>query len=92
MDVTMFDKLIRGKNINFLIGSGASASLYPTLSLGPDCPSFEDVVCHENISDETKIFMYLYYFRKAIVPMAVGRKEFDEKYEKTKDTNNIRGL
>ena len=84
MDGTMFDKLIRGKNINFLIGSGASASLYPTLSLGPDCPSFEDVVCHENISDETKIFMYLYYFRKAIVSMAVGRKEFDEKYEKNK--------
>ena len=83
MDVTMFDKLVRGKNVNFLIGSGASASLYPTLSLGKDCPSFEDVVCHENISDETKIFMYLYYFRKAIVPMAFVRNNFDETYGKS---------
>ena len=78
MDVTEFDKLIRGKNINFLIGSGASAALYPTLSLGNDCPSFEDVVSHDNISDKAKIFMYLYYFGKVIVPMAFG-----EKYEKS---------
>ena len=37
-------EMLSGKNINFLIGSGASMPLYPTLSLGKNLPSFEDFI------------------------------------------------
>ena len=80
MDRTEFDKLIRGKNINFLMGSGASAPLYPTLSLGENCPSFEDVVSHKNLSDTARIFMYLYYFEKIVSPIALRKDIFDMIY------------
>ena len=80
MDRTKFDKLIRGKNINFLMGSGASAPLYPTLSLGENCPSFEDVVSHKNLSDTARIFMYLYYFEKIVSPIALRKDIFDMIY------------
>lgn len=80
MDAMEFDKLIRGKNINFLMGSGASAPLYPTLSLGENCPSFEDVVSHKNLSDTARIFMYLYYFEKIVSPIALRKDSFDMIY------------
>ncbi len=38
-------EFLSGKNINFLVGSEASASLFPALSLGNNMPSFEQVVC-----------------------------------------------
>lgn len=33
-----------GKNINFLIGSGASMPLFSTLSIGKNMPTFEELI------------------------------------------------
>ena len=81
MDALEFDKLIRGKNINFLIGSGASFPMYPTLSFGDDYPSFEEVVSNSGISTAAKIGMYIYYFINWIEPMGLGHEEFLKKYQ-----------
>lgn len=83
-----FDKLIRGKNINFLIGSGASTPMYPTLSFGDKYPSFEDIVSDTGISKEAKMFMYLFYFKKWISPMALNRTNFYEEYGSCKTVQN----
>ena len=87
-----FDKLIRGKNVNFLIGAGASVPLYSTLSLGDSCPSFEEVVSDKDISDEARMFMYLYYFTKWIDPMGYGRNIFEVVYGGYPTSENYKAL
>lgn len=79
-----FDKLIRGKNINFLIGSGASVGAYPTLSLSSELKnmilegekensnhinSFEDLITSDSISQDKKEFLYFYFFHNWIKKM-----------------------
>lgn len=76
MDLQELDSLIRGKNLNFLIGSGASVPLYPSLSFGENYPTFEDVISNSNLNNNAKIFMYLYYFVNWIEPMATSDKDF----------------
>lgn len=83
MDADRFDKLIRGKSINFLIGSGASAEIYPTLSLGENCPSFEEIVTSPTLSEKGKSLMYMFYFANWIVPMTLNGKEFSQRYKNT---------
>lgn len=83
MDPDRFDKLIRGKSINFLIGSGASAGIYPTLSLGEDCPSFEEVVSSPTLSTEGKSLMYIFYFVNWLKPMALNGEGHSYKYKNT---------
>lgn len=63
------DRIIRGKNINFLIGSGASVGLYKTLSFGWEYPTFEELVCHKKLTDNARIILYMYYFLEIIAPM-----------------------
>ena len=58
MESKKLDTLIRGKNLNFLIGSGASVPLYPSLSFGEGYPTFEEVVSHPSISKNAKVFRY----------------------------------
>lgn len=70
MEAEEFDKLIRGKNINFLVGSGASVPLYPSLSFGKDYPTFEEVVSDKKITEQAKGFMYIFYFMNWIKPMS----------------------
>lgn len=84
---------ISGKNINFLIGSGASLPLYKTLKINSF--SFEEVFNYieatflekiDNIDDiediknwkRRKIFMYLVYFINWIQPMTlINSSEFN---------------
>lgn len=73
------DKLIRGKHINFLIGAGASAGLYPTLQLEEIGATFEEIVSHDAITENAQAFMYIYYFLKWIVPMASKSDYKDDK-------------
>ncbi|NLA25519.1 MAG: hypothetical protein GX879_11195 [Bacteroidales bacterium] len=68
-DMISIHEFLSGKNINFLIGSGASAPLFPTLSLGNNMPSFEQVVCWPQISDLSRKIMYAYYYARCILPM-----------------------
>ena len=63
------DRIIRGKNINFLIGSGASVGMYKTLSFGEEYPTFEELVCHKELTDDARIILYMYYFLEIIEPM-----------------------
>ncbi|MGX7109553.1 SIR2 family protein [Facklamia miroungae] len=85
-----FDKLIRGKSINFLIGAGASTPMYPTLSFGEGYPTFEDLISHKDLEHYTRIFMYTYYFKKWIKPMGLDRTNFYEKYGKCKTLESYR--
>lgn len=80
MESEEFDRTIRGKNINFLIGSGASVPMYPTLSLGGNMPSFENIVSNTRLSKKAKALMYIYYFEKWIYPMGYSRKDFFEEF------------
>lgn len=66
MKTDNFDKIIRGKNINFLIGSGASVPMYPSLSFGKGYPTFEEVASDINLSDDSKKFLYIYYYLRWI--------------------------
>lgn len=92
MDDGEFDKLVRGKNINFLIGSGASVPMYPTLSFGDGYPSFEEVVSNRTISDEAKICMYIYYLKKWIDPMGLCRVDFYKRYGESEAIKNYKKL
>ena len=91
MEARDFERLIRGKNINFLIGSGASTPLYPTLSLpvdiiGNDRCSLEDIIAHPLLSEERRMLLYLYYFLRWIKVMAdeeYGNEDTEKKIVKS---------
>ncbi len=78
------DRIIRGKNINFLIGSGASVGVYKTLSFGEKYPTFEELVCHKELTDDARIILYMYYFLEIIEPMnELNINELDNEEEKS---------
>ena len=72
-------ELLSGKNINFLIGSGASMPLYPTLSLGQNMPTFEDLVSWPSLCEDNRRVLYYYYFKKWILPMKEYQNKMGEK-------------
>lgn len=88
MDSDTFDKSIRGKSINFLIGSGASVGIYPTLSFGKALPSFEEVLINPILSDESKSILYIYYFVHWILPMSKIGDQFYEEYKDSPTYHN----
>lgn len=92
MNCEEFDKIIRGKNINFLIGAGASVPMYPSLSFGENLPSFEDVASHANISKKARIFLYIYYFLRWIEPMGINGEKFQSNYSNHEVFLNYKGL
>lgn len=69
---------ISGKNINFLIGSGASSPLYKTLSLGKDNPTFEDLLSSEGLNDENRKNLYVAYFNDIISKLGIDELEKSE--------------
>lgn len=53
---TELDKIMRGKNINFLIGAGASVPLYKTLKEKNDDFSFEEIITYlDEVSEDHTI-------------------------------------
>lgn len=76
----MLDDIKKCKNLNFLIGAGASTPLFPTLSLGKDWPTFEEVVTDPKYTP-IKDFMYAYYFEHWLYSMY--KTDYDEKDEKS---------
>lgn len=85
MNVLEMDKKflehISGKNVNFLIGSGASFPYFPTLYLGDNIPTFEELVTSNELDEKNKKILYAYYFDKWISEMFLlnisGEKEED---------------
>lgn len=69
-----------GKNINFLIGSGASMPLFSTLSIGKNMPTFEELVSSLYVDELNRKKLYLYYFEKWISKMD-SSSENDDNYE-----------
>ena len=60
---------LSGKNINFLVGSGASFPIFETLSLGKDKPTLEELLSSSHISEINKKAIYYFYFINWIKPM-----------------------
>lgn len=83
MKTDNFDKIIRGKNINFLIGSGASVPMYPSLSFGKGYPTFEEVASDINLSDDSKKFLYIYYYLRWIKKMGEPSDKFKSRISKS---------
>lgn len=70
---------MNGKNINFLIGSGASYPIFKTLYLGNNKPSFEEIVSSDKISENNKKVLYYFYYKDWILPMLTNAYEnFDK--------------
>lgn len=69
-----------GKNINFLIGSGASMPLFSTLLIGKNMPTFEELISSPFIEDENRKKLYLYYFDNWISKMDSSSEE-NENYK-----------
>ena len=66
IDGDLYEK-IAGNHINFLIGSGMSTPLYKTLALPTNVEfSFEDVLTHKSLSEDSKIILYIYYYLSII--------------------------
>lgn len=74
-----------GKNINFLIGSGASMPLFSTLSIGKNMPTFEELISSSFIADENRKKLYLYYFDNWISKMD-SSSEKNENYKSVFDS------
>lgn len=72
---------ISSKNISFLFGSGSSAPYLKTLSLGEKLPSFEEVITHENSSQNVKDLLYVYYYITTISKMWIDQEALDESGE-----------
>lgn len=66
-------EILSGKNINFLIGSGASVPIFKTLSLGTGKCTLEELLASEEISSTNKHALYYYYYKNWISQM----KSFD---------------
>lgn len=77
---------INGKNINFLIGSGASAGIIPTLWIDAFSRSFEELLTSKEYDEKQKIVLYYLWFilwvkKTQILEIDDQSKEFVEKYE-----------
>lgn len=62
MNSDQFLKDIQGKNVNFLIGSGASSGLIPTLWIKPIEKSFEELLTSKNYDEDQRKVLYFIWF------------------------------
>lgn len=62
MDSDQFLKDIQGKNVNFLIGAGASFGVVPTLWMKSINKSFEDLLTSKDFDENQKKVLYFIWF------------------------------
>lgn len=62
MDSDQFLKDIQGKNVNFLIGAGASFGVVPTLWMKSINKSFEDLLTSKDFNENQKKVLYFIWF------------------------------
>ena len=80
-----YDKLnviLDGKNINFIIGSGASAGEFPTLKINNKF-SYEDLFSSDEIEFDNKKVLYYFYFHNIISKMV--SKDYKDYNPKVKE-------
>lgn len=78
---------VNGKNISFLIGSGASAGIIPTLWIESFSKSFEELLTSREYNDNQKIVLYYLWFNLWIkktrtLEIADQPKEVFKNYER----------
>ena len=81
------NEILSGKNINFLIGAGASATAYKTLNILNDesnNTSLEDLLSSEEINNDNKKILYYWYFKEWILPMIEILNDEEQNSEKNK--------
>lgn len=62
MNSDQFLKDIQGKNVNFLIGSGASSGVIPTLWIKSLNKSFEELLTSDDYGEEQRSVLYFIWF------------------------------
>ncbi|HFV9295329.1 TPA: hypothetical protein ACIAIE_005230 [Serratia fonticola] len=75
---------LHDKNVNFLIGSGASASFIPTLKINDDF-TYEDILTKAEFAEIENIIYYLYYndiLKKSFCHLPIEKND-RLKYKKT---------
>lgn len=81
-----FLKEVQGKSVNFLIGSGASFGVVPTLWVNSLEKSFEELLTSESYSDEQKKVLYFIWFelwiRKTKVNEVQNNNETHKQYKR----------
>ena len=79
MNSDKFLKDIQGKNVNFLIGSGASFGVIPTLWIKSLDKSFEELLTSDDYTEEQKKVLYFIWFELWISKTKI--LEFDDENE-----------
>lgn len=86
MNSDQFLKDIQGKNVNFLIGSGASFGVIPTLWIKSLGKSFEELLTSDDYNEEQKKVLYFIWFelwiRKTKILKFNGNNETHIQYER----------
>ncbi|WP_259592680.1 SIR2 family protein [Lactobacillus paragasseri] len=78
INTTRFLDDLQGKNINFLVGAGASAGLIRTLDIPLLEESFEDLYSLENLTSGQRKVLDFIWFQLWIKDTLVNREKFNE--------------
>lgn len=73
-----FLKDIQGKNLNFLIGAGASVGLVNTLDLSQLGESFEDLYSDKELDSKQRMALDLIWFRSWIQDTLITKEKIDK--------------
>lgn len=73
-----FLKDIQGKNLNFLIGAGASVGLVNTLDLSQLGESFEDLYSDKQLTSQQRAALDLIWFKSWIQDTLITKEKIDE--------------
>lgn len=80
-----FLKDIQGKNLNFLIGAGASVGLVNTLDLSQLGESFEDLYSDKQLTSQQRAALDLIWFKSWIQDTLITKEKIDEISAKKSD-------
>ncbi len=89
IDPTQFIDDLQGKNINFLIGAGASAGLVRTLNISLPNESFEDFYSSDDITPEQRTVLDFIWFQLWIKDTLVDEEKMKEVKEKGDNKSDV---
>lgn len=89
IDPTQFIDDLQGKNINFLIGAGASAGLVRTLNISLPNESFEDFYSSDDITPEQRTVLDFIWFQLWIKDTLVDEEKMKELKEKGDNKSDV---